>query len=266
MAAREAQTGGTALYTSSVGEGEELVLLHGWGMHSGIWTPLLDRLSARYRVTMIDLPGYGYSPWQGSGTVDELCEQLLQVVPARATWIGWSLGGMVAQWLATVHPGRVDRVVALASTPRFVQAQGWPHAMAPAVLQQFAASLAQDYRKTLQRFLALQTRGADHAQETLRIVRAALGQRPEPQLQALEAGLDILAGVDLRERLTEIRCPLMWLLGENDALVPVEVAGQLRDMVPAAQVQVVAGAGHAPFLSHPERFVQLLDEFMHADS
>lgn len=255
--------GSTTLYAHTAGAGSDIVLLHGWGMHSGIWTPLLEQLTSRYQVTLIDLPGYGHSPMQGGAALDDLCEQLLEVAPARAVWVGWSLGGLVAQWLALHHPGRVDKLLTVASTPRFVQTEGWPHAMAPAVLQQFADSLAQDYRKTLQRFLLLQTRGAAHAQETLREVRSTLAQRPEPQLQALQRGLDLLRDTDVRTRLHEMACPVLWLLGEQDALVPVAVAKQLHVMMPQAGVEVMAGAGHVPFLSHPDRFVELLDEFMH---
>src|SRR5213078_1405478 len=50
-----------SVHVESVGVGRSLVLLHGWGMHSGLWFPLLPRLSNRYRMHLVDLPGHGYS-------------------------------------------------------------------------------------------------------------------------------------------------------------------------------------------------------------
>src|SRR5712671_4767 len=61
---RAAPIGGdhaTVLHVESTGEGPELVLLHGWAMHSGFWGALMPRLAQRFRVHAVDLPGHGYS-------------------------------------------------------------------------------------------------------------------------------------------------------------------------------------------------------------
>ena len=71
-------------------------MVHGWGLHGGIWKPLLPLLEAHFRVTCVDLPGHGRSGWQGEETLDAMAGALLSVAPAGAAWLGWSLGGLVA--------------------------------------------------------------------------------------------------------------------------------------------------------------------------
>ncbi|MGB5339321.1 MAG: alpha/beta fold hydrolase, partial [Gammaproteobacteria bacterium] len=53
------------LYTHTSGAGPDLLLVHGWGLHSGIWDGLAPLLEPHYRVTRMDLPGHGRSAWQG---------------------------------------------------------------------------------------------------------------------------------------------------------------------------------------------------------
>ena len=105
-------------------------------------------------------------------------------------------------------------------------------------------------------------KGSDQARAVLRELRDDLGRRPEPDPDALDQGLGILRGTDLRDRLGELACPVLWLLGERDTLTPAGVAGELRQLIPKARVEVLAGAAHAPFLSHADEAVALLHEFL----
>ena len=66
--------------------------------------------------------------------------------------LGWSLGGMVALELARTRPTDLAALVLVATTPRFLEDADWAGGMAPAVLQGFAAGLAQDYRRTISNF------------------------------------------------------------------------------------------------------------------
>ncbi len=249
----------------TTGTGPDLVLLHGWGMNAGVWQPVLDSLAARHRVTALELPGHGASPFDPSRTsLRDWAGACLAVAPREAVWVGWSLGAQVALQAALDEPARVRGLVAIAGTPRFVQDADWPHAMADATFRQFAAALATDHAGTLDRFLGLQVRGAPDARETLRALRAAIRSRPPPQLGALRAGLELLLGADLRAELPALRPPSLWLFGERDTLVPVEAAHALEALLPAAEILILHGAAHAPFLSSPARFVELLGHFLDA--
>ncbi len=244
------------LYRETRGSGPDLVLLHGWGMHSAIWGPALERLQEHFRVTTIDLPGHGRSRWRAGGFDDSvLLPMLAAAAPERATWVGWSLGGLVAQAFAHAHTARVARLWLVASTPRFVNAPDWPHATDADIFDQFAAGLAADWKQTLGRFLALQSRGSTTAREELRFLREALFEFP-PAPEALAAGLGRLRGNDLRAYLPALSMPVRFLLGERDTLVPAAVAHALQRL--GAEVEVMAGAGHAPHLSDPAGFAARL--------
>ena len=254
-----------SLYAQTSGSGPGLLLIHGWSLHGGIWEQLVPLLEPHFRVTCVDLPGHGRSDWRGEETIDAMVGAVLSVAPAEAAWLGWSLGGLVAARAALIAPARVSALVEMASTPCFVRKPGWQSAMLPALLDTFAAELAEDYVRTLNRFLALQVRGSDGASEVLKTLRALMLVHGEPNPEGLRAGLEVLRTADLRDSLGRIDCPALLLMGERDTLVPVNAGQAACELLPAAQLQVVAGAGHAPFIAQPEMVAGLITGFLCED-
>ena len=249
------------LYRRSIGQGPDLVLLHGWGLHSGIWEPLLGRLVERFRLHLVDLPGHGRSAATSEFTLDGVCDALLHAAPDQADWLGWSLGGMLALDLAARHPQRVRRLVLAASNPKFVASADWPHAMAPDVLNGFARALEEDHDGTLKRFLALIARGSPDS-AALRVLRDALRKAPPPATAGLRGGLRILRDEDLRVRIRQLDIPVLLLAGARDTLVPIEALRVLAQAHPHVRLQEFPHAGHAPFISHPQEFADVLAEFL----
>lgn len=268
-----------ALYTQTLGSGPDLVFLHGWGMHAGIWNDIIEFLVDQYRVTLIDLPGHGYSragsaqtgfaaaePGVGHQTritLRDLSHIVANNAPRQAVWIGWSLGGLIAQRLAIDRPERVTKLVLVSSSPCFVRRPDWPHAMEGQVLRQFAHSLAHDYRATLKRFIALEVHGAEQEIAQLRALRALVFQRGEPDPDILHAGLSLLEDEDLRAELKFIQCPTLLLMGRRDTLVPTAAARATQRLLPDARLHLIEGAAHAPFFSHLQEFVLPLQGFLH---
>lgn len=250
------------LATEIGGGGRDLVLIHGWGMNSSVWSDFARELAVDHRVTLIDLPGHGYSPFRGQRALTDWAEECLAVAPPRAVWLGWSLGSMVALQAALLAPEAVAGVMALAGMPRFVQAEDWPHAMAPRTLDLFIQALGDDHSKTLERFLALQMLGSEQAQETLRKLKIRLRERPDPHPQALETGLDLLKSSDLRPLLSELSCPVAWLYGDRDTLAPAAALARLRDWLEQVSAEVIPGAAHTPFLSHPAETYRVVNHFL----
>ncbi|MGB5298873.1 MAG: pimeloyl-ACP methyl ester esterase BioH [Thiogranum sp.] len=237
------------LHVDVQGDGPDLVLLHGWGMHSGIWSSWARQLGQYFRIHLVDLPGHGDSPSQGQGGLDDWATAVREVVPEQAWWLGWSLGGLVSLAAAGTHPGTIRGLALLATTPRFVATAGWQQAVDVQVFDRFAKQLQADVERTLLRFLSLQVKGAEHSGETLRCLRSELRKKSQPDSEALSTGLRFLQQADMRHVLAAHEIPLFWLLGERDALVPADV----RHEFPAIQSSMISGAGHAPFLSHPDQ-------------
>ncbi len=242
------------LHVEIRGTGPDLVLLHGWALHGGMWGPWLDELARRARLHLIDLPGHGRSPWPaGASTLRDLARAVSPHVPNGAAVLGWSLGGMVALELARSRPGDLAALVLIATTPCFLAREDWPAGMNPGVLDGFAAGLAGDYRRTLTNFLALQTWGDENASQALRSLRANLDSHGEPDPQAL---------ADLREALAAITVPTLVIAGEHDRITPVAAGRELASRLPSARFVEVPKAGHAPFLSHPETVRREIENFL----
>jgi len=235
------------------GSGPDLVMVHGWGMNAGIWSDWADSLAADFRVHLLDLPGHGGSDYRVGPQLDDWSAAVAGQVPGEAWWLGWSLGALVALNVARLRPRQVRGLVLVAGTPRFVAAPDWPCAVDAAVFDQFATQLRQAVERTLLRFLSVQVRGAEGGGELLRRLRTLLSQRPYPQDRALRDGLHLLQHSDLRQALLSMDLPLYWLFGERDTLVPAGVSGSL----PGSR-EIVEGAGHAPFLSHPQACTRLV--------
>lgn len=249
------------LYVERHGRGPELVLVHGWGLHGGIWAQLPQRLARRFRVTVVDLPGHGRSPPAARMDLEGIADALAALAEAPAQWLGWSLGGMLALALARRHPQRVRALVLVGTTPRFVQGPDWAHGMAGEVFAEFARGLEQDYRATLLRFLSLQAGGGEAGRAVIRQLRSAMFRHGAPQPAALRAGLAILRDTDLRAALPAIGVPALVLHGSHDRLTPPAAGAYLAAELPDARCQVFGGAGHAPFLTEPEAFAAAIEAF-----
>lgn len=249
------------LSVASAGTGPNLVMVHGWGMNGAVVEAFAKDLGRSWRVTVLELPGHGHSPWdRGWHGLEEWVDACLAVAPDRACWLGWSLGGLIGLAAAASAPARVLGLRLVNGTPCFTRRKDWRQAVAPEVLESFASDLVVDPAATLQRFLALQVRGSEAGLAVLRAVKRGIRGRPEPHPEALDRGLAILRRSDLRGVLRALPFPSHWLFGERDTLVPALAATEIAAIGPRASVRVVAGAGHALLLSHPEDVRRWLDE------
>jgi len=252
-----------SLFFERLGSGPDVLLIHGWGMHGGIWGELPQRLAQNFTVTVVDLPGHGRSHEPpSSATLDAFTNAVVAIAPPTAIWIGWSLGGIVAMNAALRHSRRVARLVLVASTPKFVASADWPHAMSAAHFAEFTASIVHDYRATLQRFLSLQFNGDETGRPLLRRLRSELFVHGDPAAESLCAGLEILKRSDLRGTLGEIRVPTLVLHGSHDRLAMPAAAEYLASQIADARCILLPGAGHAPFLSQPQQFEASLRGFL----
>ncbi|SFW35170.1 pimeloyl-ACP methyl ester esterase BioH [Nitrosovibrio sp. Nv17] len=237
-----------SLHVESIGAGPDLVLLHGWAMHGGVWRELCEQLVPRFRVHRVDLPGYGGSRLRSFGTFEQVVEQVSEILPDRCTVWGWSLGGQIALALALRRPDRVDRLVLVSTTPCFVRRDEWHWGMEEDVLRQFGHGLKQDRIATLDRFIALQALGDADAATTARRLRAVLAERNLPDEGTLLAGLESLLTIDLREALPRVIQPTLLLHGENDAIIPAAASRWMQQRLPDSELELLPSRGHAPLL------------------
>jgi pimeloyl-[acyl-carrier protein] methyl ester esterase len=279
------------LHVEVTGSGAPLVMLHGWGMHGGIWSDTVEELASDFQVHNVDLPGHGQStlpsPASGRGVggegsvgqplslalslsrergldwLDNIVDELSSSFSEPINLCGWSLGGIIALRWAAREPEKVQRLILVSSTPCFATRADWAFGMPQETLAQFASDLEKNHAATLRRFLALQVRGSEGERELLATLREKLFSRGEPHLEALRGGLAILRDADLRSALPQIKQPTLVIAGERDKLTPPEASHYLAQSLPHARAVVINGAAHAPFLSHTEIFIEHVKSFLH---
>ena len=252
----------TFLHVETFGAGPNLVLLHGWGMHGGVWGDFARRLAESHRVHLIDLPGHGFSAVPAGITAEGLISALLGQAPPKAIWLGWSLGGTLAALLAAEYPERVRGLILLACNPCFVRRADWPWGMEEAVFDPFAAEIAKNPEAGLRRFSGLLCQGLDDPRLALKTLRERLETRPAPDPCALAFGLELLRRLDARPVLSRLNIPVLLLGGERDALVPYAALEALAEMNRSLRLGQIAGASHLPFLSHEKATLAQLCPFL----
>lgn len=250
-----------SLYVETQGQGGDLVLLHGWGIHGAVWQRVAEQLAQDFCVHLVDLPGCGGSEMIAPYNLAELAGRLDAAFPLPVHVLGWSLGGAVAMQWALTMPDKVRSLSLCASSPCFMQRPDWPHATPADTLATFARGLAGNYAATLDMFLGLQVMGSPDGRQVLRSLKASLAARAAPSPAALMAGLDILKDADLRAEVSKLACPILLQYGGRDRMTPPAVGDWLAATT-GGELVLHAEAGHAPFFSHEAAFIAAQRDFL----
>ncbi|RMD01713.1 pimeloyl-[acyl-carrier protein] methyl ester esterase [Aquitalea palustris] len=252
------------LFVESRGRGPDVVMLHGWGLHGGVFDRVADVLAAHYCVHLVDLPGHGGSAPLARFDADAVADQLDAHFPFPVQLLGWSLGGLIAQHWAARHPDKIKSLALVSTSPRFVRDDSWPHAQQRAAIEAVGASLEGAFEQTLERFLALQMMGAPAARDTVKAVREQLFSHGRPQ--GLLPALELLLEADARALAGQIHCPVALFFGVRDAITPIGAGRWLQSALADATLHEFTQASHAPFLSHQDEFVAKLAQHLEASA
>jgi pimeloyl-[acyl-carrier protein] methyl ester esterase len=251
------------LKIDSRGEGPELVLLHGWAMHSGIWGGLVDQLASDFRVNLVDLPGHGVNrnvPL--SSDLSEITGLIASQLPP-AIWMGWSLGGLVTLAASLQQPHKVQKAVMVAATPCFSIQADWDFGVSTAQQQAFTEALEGDLEGTLSQFW-LQCFGASRVDESLDRLGYSTA-KAVPAGNVLRAGLHLLYSNNLLTGLDSCKVPTLFIGGTRDRIIRPDSYAQAAAMMPNGSAALIRAAGHTPFISHQDKFLEIIREFMHED-
>lgn len=250
------------LTVKQFGKGPDLVMLHGFGLHSAIMITLAEQLSEKFTINLIDLPGYGHNYHHAHPrTLTKLSELIATSINRPAVWLGWSLGGMIATNIAANNPQNVQALIPVASNLQFTRTPNWPHAVSPDIMSSFADNLSHRYDRTLRTFLALNCHQATNTRTLIRRLHQQL-LSPPPRQTTLQAGLNIILTQNIHDLLNKINCPIYYLFGEQDRLVPTSLKSEINQKHPNIQIDIIPKAGHAPFLSHTNIVTEQIIRFL----
>jgi len=246
------------------GDGPLVVFLHGLGGTRVSWEPQLRSLSDRFRCVAWDAPGYGCSPpLPAPVTLHALAGAVVELLDIldtpRASLVGWSLGGQIAQHVALEAPDRVDRLVLIATSPRFgmdgTSADEWRAARrAPIDAGETPAAFAERVLRSVA--------GPDISDAAVAEQVAAMSRIAASGLRTM---IDCIVMHDVLERLPQIAAPTLVVVGDHDTETPVAYAELLAERVPDGRLEIIAGAGHLLPAEAPERLHTLLRSFLEAD-
>ena len=208
---------------------------------------------------LVFLPGYRDMPLIGD--FDAAVAALAARLAPGTRLCGWSLGAQLALAIAARFPEKVGKLVLVAGTTSFVQRDGWPHAMPPDMLAEFAAGIAADAEAMLPRFVGGFNRGDARAKDVTRELLELAD--PRPATEVLVTGLNWLRDVDLHNDATKIKAPTLLIHGTADPLMPLPAAEALAALIPGAEPAPFADCAHAPFISQPETFIARVQAFLH---
>ena len=237
-------------------EFRDLVLIHGWGFDSRIWKNFILHLEDQWKITCIDLPGYGARKKSANVDIDQIVSNVEIDIPKNAVLFAWSLGGVIAMKLAH-RRNDIKALVLVASSPCFLKKQDWQHGVEPADFNKLVSQLSKDKIKTLHTFAGLVAAGEKHPRQTIKELNELLVDGV-PEQETLMSGLEILRDEDLRPALAKLLCPVGVILGENDILVKCSTGKAIQESRSDIYTIKIPETGHAPFLSRPQETADAL--------
>jgi pimeloyl-ACP methyl ester carboxylesterase len=257
------------------GEGPAVLFIHGLtGSHRN-WAHLVDKVNKDHRVVAPDLFGHGasakpmgdYSLGAHAATMRDLLDRL---GIDRVTLVGHSFGGGIAMQFCYLFPDRAERLV-------LVSSGGLGRSVSPLL----RAATLPGAGWVLPVIASSWVRGrGDAAGRTF----ARLGWQPSPDVTEIWRGFTSLSDADTRRAFLattrsvidpggqtvtardhlpmDIEIPTLVVWGTRDRMIPAWHATAAHQVIPGSRVELFEGAGHFPHLDEPERFAELLGEFI----
>ena len=237
------------------GEGEPLLILHGWGGSSNSWVEVQKILAKQnFKVIILDLPGFGKSisppsPW----TVEDYCQFIVNFINRigleKINLMGHSFGGRIAIKFAVLYPERLKKLILCASAGikhplNFFQKIIFKLAIFGNFL--FSKRPFKRFKDVAQNFFYTFLRQKDYAK--------AKGIMKETLKKVLEE--------DLRPELSQIKINTLLIWGEKDKAVPIKDAYLMKEHIPQSVLEIIPGASHTPNLEMPEKIADIVGNFL----
>lgn len=247
--------GGLDINYTDRGEGDIVVVLHGWGSNITLHEHMIGILQRKYRVLAMDMPGFGESaepeePWCVDDYVDFVLEFLKDYAPKKVTLIGHSFGGRVIIKLCSrTLPFEIDKVILIDSAgvmPKKTFKQKTKQSVYKATKSVYSSAVVQKMFPDALENLRKKNGSADYNAASP-IMRQTLVK---------------VVNEDLTELMPNVKAPTLLVWGTLDDATPLSDALVMEKLMPEAGLVKFEGAGHYSFLDCREQFGRVLASFM----
>ena len=260
---------GAQIVYRRVGKGRPLLVLNGFGATSADWDPsFLDRLASSNELILLNNRGIGGSTDNGqSFDIAKLADDSARVIEAigidRASVMGWSMGGFIAQAFAVKYADRVDKLVLLSTDPGGIEAD----LASPDVWSELinTSGTANEQARRLFFLLFPTDVAKSFYREFANIVAAARAELSVELLNRQAAAMDAWHCEGLTSQLREIPVPVLIAAGMEDILIPASNALKLANTIPGAWLAQFAHGGHAFMAQYPRALADLINSFLASD-
>jgi pimeloyl-ACP methyl ester carboxylesterase len=248
-------------YYEVIGVGKSILCLHTAGRDCRQWHFLMEYFAPRYQVIALDMPGHGKSwPLEGNTCIEDPEEYsafIYQFIEAlgikELIFIGCSLGGNMALMMAQTYSEVIKAIVPMEGadytptiSPGSLKLMIHPHINLHSYNMDFTSSLI----------------GRKVGSEDREFLEWSVWQlTPQAQYGDLKA----YSQFDLKDKVSEITCPVLLIRGEDDWIVDQEMVEGTRNRLTGASVvelEVLEEVGHFPHLEQPQVVCQLIDQFI----
>jgi 3-oxoadipate enol-lactonase len=242
------------------GEGPWITLAHSLACNVSMWDEQAALLSKNYRVLRYDARGHGKTtapagPYTLAQLADDVYGLFQHLGITRSHWVGISMGGMIGQTYALEHPGVFASMVLADTTSRRPPNADamWGERIVLAQTQGMGALV----EGTLARWFTAGFR-ASHPDVVAPIAAGILATPVNGFCGCCAA----IAKIDTLDRLHEISCPVLVLVGEHDHGTPPEMARQIHANLPNSQFVLINDAAHIANIEQPAFFNRALMDFL----
>ena len=227
--------------------GRPILILHGWGRTLNEWVPVGKKLSEKYRVILLDLPGFGGSSLPPKKKFDiysyqKVVKKFIKKLGIKnVTLMGHSFGGKIGIVL-TAKSNLVNRLILVNSSG--VESKS--------LMIRVFNSLTSNMKPLIQ-ILPEGMQGK---------IISAIASQDYLESGKLRESFIQTVNQDVSAEARRINCPTMIVWGENDKEVPVSSAKKLDKLIQRSVLRIIWNSGHNPHLTHPEKFLNLLREYI----
>jgi len=256
--------GGADINYADSGEGQPLLLLHGWIGSGALWNLMAPWLSERFRVIVPDLPGHGDSGIPAGFSFDldgfsRFVEEIRTSLELPSlTLVGHSMGGSISMYYASRYPGGAERLV-LIDSPASLKALSWP-ARLPCAERLLGLIYPLWGPGIVTRLIKSSVRHPGSLPPDF--MDGAVAQACQLKKEALVGTTRMIRFLDLDGEVAGIKVPVLLIHGDHDPSVKPGESSRLQGMLSGARLHMIPDCGHCPNYEYPDMVVELVEEFM----